>query len=250
MTLLVDGLNHRNYNIGNNMSADRNSLIIEAHKVNGGFYMEKFMAKYSVWLSMLMGVIAAIWLVVDWANMSVLTKLPVIYIIALALHEFEELKFPGGFVELVTSMTGFQLKKPGVAKFGLFMLTIYATVVPAMLSGYVWPVMAPLLLGVIEAVLHSVTARLNPYKFYSPGLYSALFVQLPVSIYGFWYLFSHGLVQGIYFLYAFLFIFVPTIALQRAIVKANGLDYSQFMKDALSALFTKDGTEAVKEKMK
>ncbi len=35
-----------------------------------------------------------------------LHKLPIMYIVALALHETEELKLPGGFIEMVTDMTG------------------------------------------------------------------------------------------------------------------------------------------------
>lgn len=35
---------------------------------------------------------------------------------------------PGGCVELVTSMTGIEIKSLGLAKFGLLCFTIYATV--------------------------------------------------------------------------------------------------------------------------
>ena len=67
--------------------------------------MDKFMKKYSFLLTSLLGVIAVMWLVIGWNDMDMLRKLPIIYIAALAVHEIEELKFPGGFVELVTAMT-------------------------------------------------------------------------------------------------------------------------------------------------
>lgn len=76
--------------------------------------MDKFMKKYSFLLTSLLGVIAVMWLVIGWNDMDMLRKLPIIYIAALAVHEIEELKFPGGFVELVTAMTGLKLKKLGL----------------------------------------------------------------------------------------------------------------------------------------
>ena len=80
--------------------------------------MDKFMEKYSFFITSLLGIVAVIVLVLGWDGMDMLKKLPIIYIMALAVHEIEELKFPGGFVEMVTAMTGLKLKKLGLAKFG------------------------------------------------------------------------------------------------------------------------------------
>ena len=112
--------------------------------------MDKFMEKYSFFITSLLGIVAVIVLVLGWDGMDMLKKLPIIYIMALAVHENEELKFPGGFVEMVTAMTGLKLKKLGLAKFGLLMFTLYATIIPTLISGYVWPVMATLFIGIIE----------------------------------------------------------------------------------------------------
>jgi len=97
--------------------------------------METFMRKYSFWLTSLLGVVALCVLVGGWNQIDMLHKLPIMYIVALALHETEELKLPGGFIEMVTDMTGLQLKNLGMAKFGLLMFTLYATVLPAFLHG-------------------------------------------------------------------------------------------------------------------
>jgi hypothetical protein len=112
------------------------------------------------------------------------------------VHEIEELKLPGGFVELVTAMTGVEIKNIGLAKFGLLLFTLYATVVPAFLAGYVWPVMATLFIGCIEVFAHLAAAGVNPGRFYSPGMITALCVQFPVAVYGYWQLFADGLVRG------------------------------------------------------
>lgn len=201
--------------------------------------MEEFMRKYSFWLTSLLGVVALIILIVGWQQVDMLHKLPIMYIVALALHETEELKLPGGFIELVTDMTGLQLKNLGMAKFGLLMFTLYATVLPAFLAGWVWPIMSTLFIGIVEIIMHLVAARINKERFYSPGLITAVFVQFPVAVYGYYYLYSNGLVRGIYWLWSILLLIVPLLLIQRAIVVSSGLSYREFINDARKSLFSK-----------
>ena len=49
--------------------------------------MENFMKKYSFWLTSLLGAGAIIWLIIGWKDMDMVIKLPIIYIVALAVHE-------------------------------------------------------------------------------------------------------------------------------------------------------------------
>ena len=203
--------------------------------------MENFMRKYSCLLTSALGVCALIWLAADWGAMTMVRRLPVMYIAALAVHETEELKLPGGFVELVTDMTGVEIRNIGTAKFGLLLFTLYATVVPAFLAGYVWPVMATLFIGCIEVFAHLAAAGVNPGRFYSPGMATALCVQFPVAAYGYWYLFSNGLVRGIYWLWAGLFLLIPLFGLQALIVRSNGQKWSEFAGKAVRAMLTREG---------
>lgn len=212
--------------------------------------MDKFMEKYSFFITSLLGIVAVIVLVLGWDGMDMLKKLPIIYIMALAVHEIEELKFPGGFVEMVTAMTGLKLKKLGLAKFGLLMFTLYATIIPTLISGYVWPVMATLFIGIIEIFAHLAAARVNPRKFYSSGMLTAIVVQFPVAVYGFYYLFSNQMVKGIYWLYAFIFLLVPLFGLQAIIVKSNGEKYGEFINNARKAMLTSEGRKKTMNRIK
>ena len=212
--------------------------------------MDKFMEKYSFFITSLLGIIAVIVLVLGWDGMDMLKKLTIIYIVALAVHEIEELKFPGGFVEMVTAMTGLKLKKLGLAKFGLLTFTLYATIIPTLISGYVWPVMATLFIGIIEIFAHLAAARVNPRKFYSPGMLTAIVVQFPVAVYGFYYLFSNQMVKGIYWLYAFIFLLVPLFGLQAIIVKFNGEQYGEFINNARKAMLTSEGRKKTMNRIK
>ncbi len=175
--------------------------------------------------------------------MPVLQKVTGFYLIALACHEWEELKFPGGFVELVMDMTGLEIGNLGIAKFGLFIFTVYATLVPLFFYGYIWPCIAPLLVGYVEFIAHLAAARVRKGKFYSPGMITAICLQLPVSLYGTWYLFSHSLMRGIYILWAVLFLFIPLFVCQAAIVKSNGMHYRDFVNNAKNSLLQKKKAE-------
>ncbi len=201
--------------------------------------MDKFMRKYSVWLTTALGVFAVIFLIVTWRTAPVLQKIVAFYLIALSCHEWEELRFPGGFVELVTSMTGVEIGNLGIAKFALFVFTIYATFIPLFIYQFVWPVMVPILVCYVELIAHMAAARVNKGHFYSPGLITAVFLQFPVSVYGTWYLASNHLVHAIYWLWAALFLFVPMFILQAVIVRSNGMHYREFISGAINSLLHK-----------
>ncbi len=198
--------------------------------------MEKFMRKYSVWMTTAIGIAVLIYLIVTWGSSPVLRKIIAFYMLALTCHEWEELRLPGGFVELVTRITGIQIGNLGTAKFMLFLFTIYATVIPLFIAGYVWPVLVPILVGYVECIAHLAAARINPGKFYSPGMITAVCLQLPVSVFGTWYLYSSHLVHGIYWLWAVLFLFIPLLAGQAAIVRSNGMKYRDFINNARKTL--------------
>lgn len=70
-------------------------------------------------------------------------------------------------------------------------------------------------------------------------MFTALLVQLPVAVYGYYYLFSNGLVRGIYWLWAAIFLLVPLFGLQAVIVKSNGQKWSEFAANAAKAMFSR-----------
>ncbi len=185
------------------------------------------------------GVIVLIFMIINWQTIPILQKVIGFYLMALACHEWEELKFPGGFVELVMDMTGLEIGNLGIAKFGLFIFTVYATLIPLFLYWYIWPCIAPILVGYVESIAHLAAARIHKGKFYSPGMITALCLQLPVSLYGTWYMFGHGLMKGIYWLWAVLYLLIPLLIVQGSIVKSNGMAYREFMKNAKDSLMKK-----------
>lgn len=203
--------------------------------------MQKFLEKNSVWLSTVMGLGVIVFLILRWNDITMLQRIVGLYFCAISLHEWEEMKFPGGFIDMVLSGIGFELKNPAVAKLALFAVEMFIAFVPLFFPALIWMSVAPIILGVVETIAHLAATRMNKSKkFYSPGLITAVFVMLPISVYGLWYVVSQQLmVPGINWLWSVLYLFVPVLFGQRAIVTSNGMKYSDFLNNAKNSLFGK-----------
>ena len=202
--------------------------------------MQKFLEKNSIWFSTVVGLSVAVFTIVNWRSMPMTQRLAALYFIAISVHEWEEMRFPGGVVDMVLHGIGFRLKNEGIAKLILFALEMFVAFVPIFFPGLVWMCCAPLLLGFVETIAHLAATRMNrSTKFYSPGMLTALFVMLPISIYGMIYIVKSGLMPPIYWLYSALWLFVPVVIGQSAIVISNGMKYGEFINNARKALFGK-----------
>lgn len=200
--------------------------------------MQKFLEKNSIWFSTVIGLGVAVFTIVNWQSMPMMQRLVALYFIAISLHEWEEMHFPGGFVEMVLQGIGFKLKNQGFAMLSLFVGEMFIAFVPLFFPNIIWMCVAPLLLGFIETIAHLAATRMNKSKkFYSPGMITSLLVMLPISIYGIVYVIQSGIMKPIYWLYSLLWLVVPVLIGQIAIVTSSGMKYGEFINNARKALF-------------
>jgi hypothetical protein len=83
--------------------------------------------------------------------------------------------------------------------------------------------MATMMLGILEAVMHVAMIKMFRLKhFYSPGLATAIFVLLPISIYTFAYVIRHHLMQSVSWLFAFLYMLFGLVLAQQIVIRASG----------------------------
>ena len=152
------------------------------------------------------------------------------------------MKLPGGFVEMVVTFVKLPFMDMGVPKLLLSCFIIYLGLIPLFLPSITWLAAAPLYLGIIEVIAHLLAAaRMNTRKyFYSPGMATALLVFLPLTVWGFHKVITENVVSGWSWLWAFLYLFIPLIAVQRYIVSRSGMKYSEFVGNALHTLFGKE----------
>lgn len=189
-------------------------------------------------------------MVVFWDLMPVTQKIIGFYYVFLAAHEWEELRFPGGFVDLVISFTGLPVSDMRVPKFALFCVTVYMLIIPFCLPQVHWLVIGALILGIIEPLAHIAAARKNPAsKWYSPGMVTALLFMLPLDAYTIWYMVAVEPFAWYYWLVAAVLMLVPLFATQRLVVsRLMGMSYREFIGNARTSLFGKgsgaDGSSA------
>lgn len=202
--------------------------------------MKKFFIKHSLALITSLGLGILVYTILNWDTMPVTQRMVGLIFFAITLHEWEELKIPGGFTEMVMENIKLPAIDMGVPKIILVFFTLYLGFVPMLFPQITWMSAAPLILGIIEVFAHLLATRMNKKKkFYSPGMITALVIMLPVTAYGFYFLISNNLMSPLYWMYAFLYLIVPLVIIQRFIVHMSGMKYTDFIKNAAGSLFGK-----------
>ena len=194
--------------------------------------MKNFFARNSLYLMTALGVAVLIFAAVNWSAMPVLQRMVSLFFCALVLHLWEEGKFPGGFADLMTS----KINLPeGNTLFGELVTSAYVLAlafVPLFFPNVAWLALAPIMLGFLEAIMHVAAIKMfNLPRFYSPGLVTAVFVMLPISIYSVIYVVQNGLMQTLYWLYAILYMLVGLMLTQQIVVRMMWMKYGEFIKN-------------------
>ena len=121
-------------------------------------------------------VVVAVWAALNWGEIALTQRLAAIATVIVTCHEWEEQRFPGGFLELMGSILGLDTagvdphrmySKPDVL---IFVLTILALAFPQV------PLFtcALLVLGCYEGIVHVMGIRLGKLsRPYTPGLVTA-----------------------------------------------------------------------------
>ena len=203
--------------------------------------MKDFILKNQFWIMVVLGVGVAVYSVCCWSQMVLNQQIAAMFFIAIVLHCVEEMKVPGGFVDMVVTYVGLPVMDMRLPKLLLSVLIIYMAFVPLFFPRVPWMGAAPLYLGIVEVLAHLLAAaRMNSRKvFYSPGMITSLCIMLPLTVWGFYMAISRHLVVGLGWLWAFLYLFIPLIVTQRFIVMKSGMSYKEFVGNALRTLFGK-----------
>ncbi|MFW9834384.1 MAG: HXXEE domain-containing protein [Candidatus Thorarchaeota archaeon] len=204
--------------------------------------MKDFIVKNNLYIITSLGLIIAIYMLLSWSSlvgpMPFLQQMVGIFIIGLVLHLWEEQRFPGGFANPMAQ--GFDFTEEDIESGGVI-TTIYVLIiafipffVPFFFTDFTFLtflIVAPMLLGFLETGAHFVGSRMYEAKrFYSPGLATALFVLLPVSVLSIIYVLQHNLMQPLDWVFSLLYMAVGLISAQYYVVTSSGMKYRDFMK--------------------
>src|SRR5262249_27112116 len=129
------------------------------------------------------GFIVGAYVALNWATMPILQRMVGLFFVGL-MHLWEEGRFPGGFVELITKHLHFTASSRHFGEIVTAACVLVIAFVPLFFPHVPFLAMATMMLGILEAVMHVAMIKMFRLKhFYSPGLATAIFVLLPISIY-------------------------------------------------------------------
>ncbi|MBQ8676884.1 MAG: HXXEE domain-containing protein [Alphaproteobacteria bacterium] len=165
-------------------------------------------------------------------DLSVIQKFVLVYIFLFVLHEWEEMRYPGGFADLIAKMIGVGLdeKMKRQSRITTSILLLTFTITPLIFHQYPITILPLAFLGLFEGLVHIFAIRLFKCPgFYSPGLVTAE-IQAIVSIILFVYLIRNNIAAGFDFVIGFVCMVVCFVLMQRTLTKMVGIKYSDLPK--------------------
>lgn len=194
--------------------------------------MSKFIKYYALEIytviSILVLVIAGIV-----GDLSILQKFVLVYIFLFILHEWEEMKYPGGFADLIAKMIGVDISEDmkRASRIPTSILLLTFTITPFVLSQYPITILPLAFLGLFQGVVHILAIKLFKCpRCYSPGFVTAE-IQAVVTIILFTYLIKNNILSGIEYLIGGLIMFACIIVMQKTITMMIGYKYSDVFKN-------------------
>lgn len=180
-------------------------------------------ADFGLYFISIIGVVIGIYLTINWQTMPVLQILCCLFYIGIVLHEWEEMRFPGGFVELMQARMG--VIAPSSSHLIVDAVIIALALVPVFFPSTAWLVLAPMFLGVFEALIHFAGIKImKTKKFYTPGLATAVLFLLPVSLYAIYFVSANDLAMSLDWVFGLLYFLVCFGGMQILIRRTVQLD--------------------------
>ena len=166
-------------------------------------------------------------------DLSIVQKFVLVYIFLFILHEWEEMKYPGGFAESIAKMLNFnmttEIHRASRIPTGILLLTF--TITPFVFHNHPITILPLAFLGIFEGIVHLLTIKLFKYsKFYSPGLVTAE-MQAFVSLLLFACLIKNNVLSNTDYIIGALIMLGSFIIMQKSITLMIGYKYSDVFKN-------------------
>ncbi len=175
-------------------------------------------------------------------DLSFVQKFVLVYIFLFILHEWEEMKYPGGFADLIANMLGvdISIEKKRASRIPTSILLLTFTIAPFVLPQYPAAILPLAFLGLFEGFVHIFAIRLfRCPKCYSPGFVTAE-IQAIVTIVLFTYLIKNHILIGTDYIIGALVMCVCFVIMQKTITMMIGYKYSDVFKNLKKQLAKKD----------
>lgn len=199
--------------------------------------MKSFIRKYNLeFLTALMVVVMVITFCLP--SPSLVRKVLAVYMLLFILHEWEEMRFPGGFANLMTKFFGISTSREKLewAHVPVSVLLAVIVLIPYLFDSVPMLTLIPAFLGICEGLIHVIGIKLHKMtKPYTPGMITALCL-LVTSVWVFWTFASTHLVSGTDFILGAVFMILAFACMQRTVIAIYGLHYSDLIESAKKKL--------------
>ena len=166
-------------------------------------------------------------------DLSILQKFVLVYIFLFILHEWEEMKYPGGFADLIAKMIGVDISEDmkRASRIPTSILLLTFTITPFVLSQYPITILPLAFLGLFQGVVHILAIKLFKCpRCYSPGFVTAE-IQAVVTIILFTYLINNHILSGVDYIIGALVMCACFVIMQKTITMMIGYKYSDVFKN-------------------
>ncbi len=170
----------------------------------------KFYIRHWYSLNLIVALVLIVYLALSFESLATVQVLVLLNFVALIFHQFEEYGFPGGEPMIMN----YVLQKSDIPdRFPLNQFSAMFTNVPVAWTFYgiafffpdvIWLCLAPMIFNIGQLIVHGVATNKAMKSIYNPGLFSVVFLHLPISIYFVWFVYSQDLIVGIDWLWAIL----------------------------------------------
>lgn len=153
-------------------------------------------------IGLVIATFATICLAVFWTDMSVILRLNTISFIAMLVHQFEEYGFPGGepmIMNRVLQGSDIPDRYPLNQFSAMFTNVFFSYVIyllPIIFPNVIWLGIAPMLMGIMQFMVHGIMTNIKMKSIYNPGLGAVVFLHIPVGVYYIYYIVTSGLASG------------------------------------------------------
>lgn len=139
-------------------------------------------------IGLVVALAAAALLAIFWQDMPVLLRLNTISFIAMLIHQFEEYGFPGGepmIMNLALQGSDIPDRYPLNQFSAMFTNVFFAYVIyllPILFPNVIWLGIAPMLMGMMQFMVHGILTNIKMKSLYNPGLGAVVFLHIPVGV--------------------------------------------------------------------
>ena len=162
----------------------------------------KFVCRHWYTIGLFVSIFALAALLIRWGNMSVLLRLNTISFIAMLLHQFEEYGCPGGEPSIMNRvLQGSDIPdRYPLNQFSAMFTNVFFTYViyllPILFPQVIWLGIAPMLMGMMQFVIHGIVTNIKLKSIYNPGLGAVILLHIPVGVTYIRYITIHQLASG------------------------------------------------------